>query len=78
MDSNVIIDEVLQGRLSVFFKTNISPDEMAKYIRRVNYVLSTLAMRQDLTDSFRLNWVEDGFYWLNELAEVLDPMINLD
>jgi len=49
---------------------------MAKTIRQVNYVLSLCAIRGCETVETEFNNLEDNFYWLNKLAEVLDPYLD--
>jgi hypothetical protein len=63
-------------RLIEFFTKTIDPEEMAKTIRQVNYVLSLCAMRGCETVETEFNNLEDNFYWLNKLAEVLDPYLD--
>jgi hypothetical protein len=66
-----------ETRLIEFFTKTIDPEEMAKTIRQVNYVLSLCAMRSCETVETEFNNLEDNFYWLNKLAEVLDPYLDL-
>lgn len=62
-------------RLIEFFTKTIDPKEMAKTIRQVNYVLSLCAIRGCETVETEFNNLEDNFYWMNKLAEVLDPYL---
>lgn len=48
---------------------------MAKMIREVNNVLSLSVMRKCETIKSGIKNVDDNFYWLNQLAEVLDPYL---
>lgn len=74
MNTNHLSKET-ETRLIEFFTKTIDPEEMAKTIRQVNYVLSLCAMRGCETVETELNNLDDNFYWLNKLAEVLDPYL---
>jgi len=65
-----------ETRLIEFFTKTIDPKEMAKTIRQVNYVLSLCAIRGCETVETEFNNLDDNFYWLNKLAEVLDPYLD--
>jgi hypothetical protein len=65
-----------ETRLIEFFRKTIDSEDMAKTIRQVNYVLSLCAMRGCETVETEFNNLEDNFYWLNKLAEVLDPYLD--
>ena len=77
MTTNHLSEEV-EARLSEFFTKTINPEEMAKTIRQVNYVLSLCAIRGCETVETEFNNLEDNFYWLNKLAEVLDPYLEVE
>ena len=65
-------------RLKDFFTNTIDSDEMARAIRQVNYILSLSAIRGCETVETEFNNLEDNFYWLNKLAEVLDPYLDVE
>jgi hypothetical protein len=66
-------------RLIEFFDKQISPETMAKYIRRINYILTLTVIRSsETTNPMNLEWLDDGFYHLNELAEILEPNLFID
>ncbi|AXB56224.1 hypothetical protein [Flavobacterium fluviale] len=73
-----ILSNEIENRLKVFFIDVIDPKDMAKTIREVNYVLSLCSMRGCETVETEINNLEDNFYWLNRLAEVLDPYLDID
>ena len=77
MNTNNLSKEA-ETRLINFFNNAIDPQEMAKSIRQVNYVLALGALRQHETIQNEINNLENSFYWLNELAEVLNPYLDLD
>lgn len=70
------LPEETEIRLIEFFTKTINPEEMAKTIRQVNYVLSLCAIRGCETVETEFNNLDDNFYWLNKLAEVLDPYLD--
>ncbi|WP_319802289.1 hypothetical protein [Flavobacterium sp. N1736] len=51
---------------------------MAKTIRKLNYILALSIMRDYQTLQIDKQSVEDGFYWLNELAEILNPYLDVE
>lgn len=65
-------------RLMIFFNNTIDPQEMAKSLRQVNYVLVLEALRQHETLQNEITNLENSFYWLNELAEVLNPYLDVE
>ncbi|MGE6354571.1 hypothetical protein ACQKCJ_11970 [Flavobacterium sp. NPDC079362] len=65
-------------RLTEFFNQAIDPENFAKAIRRVNYLLAMSLMRECETLQIDTKSVEDGFYWLNELAEILNPYLDVE
>ena len=75
MNTNHLSKEV-ETRLIEFFTKTIDPKEMAKTIRQVNYVLSLCAIRGCETVETEFNNLDDNFYWLNKIAEVLDPYLD--
>jgi len=67
-----------ETRLIDFFRKTVDSEDMAKTIRQVNYVLSLCAIRGCETVETEFNNLEDNFYWLNKLAEVLDPYLDVE
>ena len=66
-------------KLNLFFDKTIDEVSMAKHIRRINYILALTTIREDETKNpMNKDWLDNGFYWLNELAEVLDPNLDID
>jgi hypothetical protein len=66
----------VETRLNIFFTENIDCKEMAKMIREVNNALSLSVMRGSETIESEIKNIDDNFYWLNKLAEVLDPYLD--
>ena len=67
------LSEELETRLKEFFTNVIDPKDMAKAIRQANYMLTLSVIREK--DSLGKINLENFYYWLNELAEVLDPYL---
>ena len=65
-------------RLAYFFNKSIDSKSMAKTIRQINYLLALNTMRvEGFLKPETIN-LEDSFYWLNELAETLDPYLDAE
>ncbi len=62
-------------RLMNFFNDRIDPIDMAKAIRQVNLTLALGAINEQENVQSKLG---DSFYWLNELAETLNPYLNAE
>ena len=77
MATEIFPNEV-ETRLNDFFMNVIDPKDMAKTIREVNYALSLCSMRACETLESEIKNIDDNFYWLNRLAEVLDPYLDVD
>jgi hypothetical protein len=67
----------LETRLNDFFTDKIDCKEMAKMIREVNNALSLSVMRKCETIESEIKNIDDNFYWLNKLAETLDPYLDV-
>lgn len=77
MSTNNLLQET-QLRLIEFFSDSIDPKSMAKCIRRVNYILALNVMHEnDFLQQENIN-LDESFYWLNKLAEILDPYLEIE
>lgn len=77
MSTNTFSKET-ELRLADFFNNSIDPQLMAKTIRQVNYMLALSLMRECETLETEKTNLENGFYWLNELAEILNPYLDVE
>ena len=77
MSTNTLSKET-EIRLAEFFNQATDPKSFAKTIRRVNYLLAMSLMRECETLQNDLMTVQDGYYWLNELAEILNPYFEVE
>lgn len=77
MSTNHLSKET-ETRLIDFFSNKIDPKDLAKTIRYLNYVIALGVMRKDETLKLQIIKIEDGFYWLNELAEILHPYLEVE
>ncbi|OHT45826.1 hypothetical protein [Flavobacterium tructae] len=76
--STTNLSQETETRLTNFFNSTIDPKEMAKAIRQVNYILALGVLREHETLKNEVNNLEKSFYWLNELAEVLNPYFDVE
>lgn len=77
MSTNTLSKEA-ETRLVNFFKHTIEPNDMAKAIRQLNYILALGVMREHETLQNQIVNLENSFYWLNELAEILNPYLDAE
>ncbi|MBS7255820.1 hypothetical protein [Flavobacterium branchiicola] len=77
MSTNTISKET-EIRLLNFFNDRIGPVEMAKTLRQVNLSLALGVMSEDETLHSEISKLKDSLYWLNELAETLNPYLDLE
>jgi len=77
MSTNTLSKET-ELRLTDFFNNSIDPELMAKTIRKLNYILALSIMRDCETLETEKTNLEQGFYWLNELAEILNPYLDAE
>ena len=69
--------ETANERLSEFLKSTIEPVTLAKHLRRANYILA-ISQLTDEESSTDKKWVNDSYFWINELAEILDPNLDIE
>lgn len=77
MSTNTLSKEA-ELRLINFFSESIDPKSMAKAIRQVNYMLALSVMRESETLQTEKANLENSFYWLNKLAEILNPYLDAE
>ncbi|BFM43452.1 hypothetical protein CFS9_20930 [Flavobacterium sp. CFS9] len=77
MSTNTLSKET-ELKLIDFFNKSVDPEFMAKTIRKVNYLLALSMMRECETFEKDKISLENGFYWLNELAEILNPYLETE
>ena len=69
-----ILNTKQQEKLMKFFEDEVYPGQLAQIIRRYNHEISLMMIRDDESKNvINKQWIDDGFYWLNELAEIIDP-----
>jgi hypothetical protein len=76
MSTNTFSKET-ELRLTEFFNNSIDSKSMAKTIRQVNYTLALNVLKNETIQPENIN-LEDSFYWLNKLAEILDPYLEVE
>jgi len=69
-----------EKRLLDFFNNVIDAKDLAKAIRQLNYAIALTVMRDDERGYVyaQKENLEKGFYWLNELAEILHPYLEVE
>lgn len=74
------ISEETEKRLLDFFNNVIDAKDLAKAIRQLNYAIALVVMRDDERGYVyaQKENLEKGFYWLNELAEILHPYLEVE
>jgi hypothetical protein len=77
MSTNTLSKEA-ELRLTDFFNKTVDPKSMAKTIRHLNYLVALSVMRENETFKVEMINLENGFYWLNQLAEVLNPYLDAE
>jgi len=79
--NKIMITEIplneIEAKLNDFFTDKIDCKEMAKMILEVNNALSLCVMRGCETIESEIKNIDDNFYWLNKLAETLDPYLDV-
>lgn len=58
-----------------FFKKEIEKETLALYIRRLLFVISKNALESQESGLY-FEWLSKSHFWLNELAECLDPYLD--
>ncbi|MCR4031864.1 MULTISPECIES: hypothetical protein [Flavobacterium] len=77
MSTNTFSKET-ELRLTEFFNNSIDSKSMAKCIRQVNYILALNAMHEnEFLQQENIN-LDESFYWLNKLSEILDPYLEVE
>lgn len=68
-----------EKRLLDFFNNVIDAKDLAKAIRQLNYAIALVVIRDDERGTVysQKENLEQGFYWLNELAEILNPYLEV-
>ncbi|MNQ10336.1 hypothetical protein D3C85_231680 [compost metagenome] len=76
MSTNTLSKET-ELRLTEFFNNSIDFKSMAKTIRQVNYMLALNVLKPEVIQPENIN-LENNIYWLNKLAETLDPYLEVE
>ncbi|MHC0444101.1 hypothetical protein ACWA1F_01755 [Flavobacterium sp. 3-218] len=77
MSTNTLSKET-QLRLAEFFNNSIDSKSMAKTLRQVNYILALNVMHEnEFLQQENIN-LDESFYWLKKLAEILDPYLEVE
>ncbi|MCP2026721.1 hypothetical protein L1276_001865 [Flavobacterium sp. HSC-32F16] len=77
MSTNTLSKET-EIRLVDFFNKTVDPESLAKAIRQINYLIALSIIRDCETFQTEKINLEKGYYWLNELAEILNPYFEVE
>ncbi|CAC9973881.1 hypothetical protein FLAPXU55_01570 [Flavobacterium panici] len=77
MSTNTLSKET-EIRLTDFFNKTVDPESLAKAIRQINYLIALSIIRDCETFQNEKTNLEKGYYWLNELAEILNPYFEVE
>jgi len=61
--------------LDSFFKERIYKEDFAQVLRRTTSQLTLIAFKNDNIDYLNIEWLQESLYWLQDMAEYLDPCI---
>ncbi|AOC93532.1 hypothetical protein BB050_00376 [Flavobacterium anhuiense] len=75
--SSKTLSKEAEIRLMNFFNDRIDAQSMAKALRQVNFALALNVMSEQ-ENIQQENKLRDSFYWLNELAETLNPYLDVN
>lgn len=63
-------------KLIEFFTKDVDAKDFAKSLRRATYLIALSYMRSDdVNNPMSKEWTDESYYFLNELAEILDPVL---
>ena len=64
-------------KLENFFAKIVDDKDMANILRRATYLIALSFIRsEENKNPMSPEWTDETFYFLNELAECLDPMLD--
>ena len=78
MMSTSTISKETEIKLLNFFNVRIDPVEMAKTLRQVNFTMALCVLSEHETFQTEIIKIRDSFYWVNELAETLNPYLEVE
>lgn len=64
----------LNKRLDIFFDREIDASDFALYVRKFLHESIKMMLLSDV-DTFNKKVFEGGYYWINELCELIDPYL---
>ena len=67
----------INEKLAVFLDKNVSPEDLAKFLRCYNYEIIKMILN-DKDGNFCKEFMADGHYFVTELCEILDPQLHLE
>lgn len=75
MSTNTLSKEA-KIRLLHFFNDRIDPQDMAKTLRLANFSIALGVMNEYEYSQNEIIKLSDCYFWINELAEILNPYLS--
>ena len=71
------IKESIEEKIKEFLNRDIDPKTLALYLRKYNHAIISNEMERLSVDFeyMYLDEIKDGYYWVNQVAELLDPYL---
>lgn len=69
------MEQELKERLDEFLTKQISPADLAKYLRRYKEETIRMVIDAEDRDCIYMKWISDGVYYLTSICEILDPYL---
>ncbi|PTD14374.1 hypothetical protein [Flavobacterium columnare] len=70
-------NQEFEAKLKEFFTLEIPKKDFAKYVRHLNFMVMTASLKEGNSILLQEE-VANYTFWLNELAEILDPYLKAE
>ncbi|OWP84989.1 hypothetical protein BWK59_02485 [Flavobacterium davisii] len=75
--SNSTTQSLSVEKLLKFVNKDVGAEELAKYLRQGAYIIARTAMSiNEIEEITEKDWLDNAYYHITELAEVLDPSLS--
>ncbi len=62
-------------KMEKYLEQQIYAAELAKRLRRFKVETIKMILEMENTDGVRMDWISDGYYYITEICEILDPQL---
>ena len=62
-------------KMEKYLEQQIYAAELAKRLRRFKVETIKMILERENTDGVRMDWISDGYYYITEICEILDPQL---